>query len=53
MVGEFDAETAGALLGTLGIGVLRRARHERQRAAWRNHFAKGVQDGDTKTDDTT
>ena len=48
-----DGELVGDLLGTLKIGARRRERHARQRAAWRRHFAKGVQDGDTKTDDTT
>ena len=48
-----DGELVGDWLGTLRIGPTRRARHERQRAAWRNHFARGAQDSDTKTDDTT
>lgn len=47
-VGEFDTETAGAILGTLNIGEKRRDRHTRQRAAWRQFFKKeeGVVDGE-------
>lgn len=45
-IGEFDTETAGAILGTLGIGDKRRDRHTRQRAQWRQLLGKGVEHGE-------